>query len=77
MNELFLNIDSSLVGSHVHMRFRQSRADERFTNFLQIESIGQGLYTYGSLWLLVASIILLLAMVGPIVLCLRSSTAVK
>lgn len=77
INGLFLGIDSSSLGSYVHMTFRQSGADERFTNFLQIESIGQGLYTYGSLWLLVASIILLLAMVGPIVLCLRSSTAVK
>nr|YP_010568251.1 NADH dehydrogenase subunit 6 [Cutaneotrichosporon mucoides]UZC57684.1 NADH dehydrogenase subunit 6 [Cutaneotrichosporon mucoides] len=77
INGLFLGIDSSSVGSNVHMAFTQSGADERFTNFLQIESIGQGLYTYGSLWLLVASIILLLAMVGPIVLCLRSSTAVK
>lgn len=77
INRLFLGIDSSSIGSHVHMAFTESGADERFTNFLQIESIGQGLYTYGSLWLLVASIILLLAMVGPIVLCLRSSTAVK
>lgn len=77
INGLFLGIDSSSVGSNVHMAFRQSGADERFVNFLQIESIGQGLYTYGSLWLLVASLILLLAMVGPIVLCLRSSTTVK
>ena len=40
------------------------------TAFTQIESIGQGLYTYASLWLVVASIIFLLAMVGPIVLCM-------
>lgn len=77
INGLFLGIDSSSIGSNVHMTFSQSGADERFRNFLQIESIGQGLYTYGSLWLLVASIILLLAMVGPIVLCLRSSRTVK
>ncbi|BEI87278.1 NADH dehydrogenase subunit 6 (mitochondrion) [Cutaneotrichosporon cavernicola] len=77
INGLFLGVDSSSVGSNVHMTFSQSGADERFINFLQVESIGQGLYTYGSLWLLVASIVLLLAMVGPIVLCLRSSRTVK
>lgn len=77
INGLFLGIDNSSIGSGVHMAFSEAGADETFTNFLQIESIGQGLYTYGSLWLLVASIILLLAMLGPIVLCLRSATTVK
>ena len=41
-------------------------ADTTFTNFLQIQSIGQGLYTYGAIWLILSSIILLLAMVAPI-----------
>nr|YP_010697870.1 NADH dehydrogenase subunit 6 [Fuscoporia viticola]WCF76831.1 NADH dehydrogenase subunit 6 [Fuscoporia viticola] len=41
-------------------------ADTTFTNFLQIQSIGQGLYTYGAMWLILSSIILLLAMVAPI-----------
>lgn len=77
INGLLLGIDSSKIGSGIHMSFSQPMADERFTNFLQIEAIGQGLYTYGSLWLLMASIILLLAMLGPIVLCLRSPTTVK
>jgi len=54
------------------MTFSNISPDQRFSQFLQIEAIGQGLYTYGSLWLLLASIILLLAMLGPIVLCLRS-----
>ena len=40
--------------------------DQVFTNFLQIQAIGQGLYTYGAFWLLLCSIILLLAMVSPI-----------
>lgn len=44
--------------------------DTIFANFHQIQSIGQNLYTSGSLWLIVASCILLLAMVGPIVLSL-------
>jgi NADH-ubiquinone oxidoreductase chain 6 len=51
-----------------------SSADVSFSNFVQIEAIGQGLYTYGSMWLMLASVILLLAMLGPITLCLRSTT---
>ena len=51
----------------------QPGADQTFTNYLQIETIGEGLYTYGALWLFLASIILLLAMLGPIVLCLQPS----
>jgi NADH-ubiquinone oxidoreductase chain 6 len=72
LNGLFLGIDSSSIGSSVHITFANISPDQRFSQFLQIEAIGQGLYTYGSLWLLIASIILLLAMLGPIVLCLRS-----
>ena len=41
-------------------------SDTTFTNFLQIQAIGQGLYTYGAVWLILSSIILLLAMVAPI-----------
>lgn len=55
----------------VHMAFNPVAS---FQNFLQAESIGHGLYTYGSLWLILSSVILLLAMVGPIVLCLRSES---
>lgn len=77
INSLVLGISNTKMSSGIHMSFSQPIADERFTNFLQIEAIGQGLYTYGSLWLLTASIILLLAMLGPIVLCLRSPISVK
>ena len=64
--------ENALEKSNVHVTYFQE-ADETFTSFLQIEAIGQGLYTYGSMWLMLASIILLLAMLGPITLCLRSS----
>jgi NADH-ubiquinone oxidoreductase chain 6 len=74
INGLFLGVGSSFTGSDVHMTFTGPRADDNFTSFLQIEAIGQGLYTYGSLWLLLTSIILLLAMLGPITLCMRSVT---
>jgi NADH-ubiquinone oxidoreductase chain 6 len=74
INGLFLGVNSSFTSSDVHMTFSGPRADDSFTGFLQIEAIGQGLYTYGSLWLLLGSIILLLAMLGPITLCLRSAS---
>jgi len=67
-------IDSLSSASNVHMTFSGPTPDDSFVNFLQIEAIGQGLYTYGSIWLLLASVILLLAMLGPITLCLRTST---
>jgi NADH-ubiquinone oxidoreductase chain 6 len=54
----------------VHAAFNPVASDNFVASFTQIESIGQGLYTYASLWLVVASVIFLLAMVGPIVLCM-------
>jgi len=41
-------------------------ADTTFTNFLQIETLGEGLYTYGAPLLISCSMILLLAMIAPI-----------
>lgn len=38
-----------LVLNDVHVSFNPIIADHNFTSFLQIESIGQGLYTYASL----------------------------
>ena len=72
LNGLLLGIDGSSISS-VHMRFTEPGADQTFTSYLQIETIGEGLYTYGALWLFLTSIILLLAMLGPIVLCLQPS----
>jgi len=49
--------------------------DTTIINFEQLESIGLGLYTVFSIWLIVISLILLLAIVGPIVMCLRPTKA--
>jgi NADH-ubiquinone oxidoreductase chain 6 len=38
------------------------------SSFTQIATLGQGLYTYGAIWLLIVSFILLLSMVGAIIL---------
>lgn len=64
----------NIPSTNIHEAFStMSVADTTFTNFLQIQSIGQGLYTYGSMWLILTSVILLLAMIGPIALSMNKT----
>lgn len=65
LNELLLSSNFSSVNV-VYNAVSPVIADTSFTNFLQVEAIGQGLYTYGAFWLIITSVILLLAMVAPI-----------
>ena len=67
-NGLFLNSDIStaLLRVVVYNTFNPILADTTFTNFLQVQAIGQSLYTFGAYWLIITSVILLLAMVAPI-----------
>ena len=66
LNGFILNYEISMRG--VNNAFNPVIADTAFNSFLQVESIGQGLYTYAGLLLIVTSIILLLSMVAPIYL---------
>ena len=66
LNILILSQDIQIITTELDTVFNPSIADTAFTNFLQIQSIGQGLYTYGAIWLIICSVILLLAMVAPI-----------
>lgn len=65
-NSVSVGISNLKSSPEVLEIFSSATADIKFANFLQIQSIGNILYTTGSLWLLVVSVILLLAMVGPI-----------
>ena len=65
LNGLLLNSDVSTLSS-VNTALNPAIADIAFTNFLQIQAIGQGLYTYGAFLLIICSMILLLAMIAPI-----------
>ena len=65
LNGLLLNYEISM-GDWVSTAFNPVIADTALTPFLQIEAIGQGLYTYGASWLIIISVILLLAMIAPI-----------
>lgn len=70
-NSVSLGVGDSFAFAEVHQAFNSFAADTQFASFLQIQSIGQVLYTNGALWLIVASVILLLAMVGPITLSMN------
>lgn len=63
---------SSVAVSNVNLMFPSNSFDATFNYVSQVQSLGISLYTYGSMWLIVLSFILLLAMLGPIALCLRS-----
>ena len=65
MNGFLLNSEIQNLTS-IDTTLKPIIADTVFTNFLQIQAIGQGLYTYGAIWLILCSIILLLSMVAPI-----------
>ena len=64
LNGFILNYEITIRG--VNNAFNPVIADTALTPFLQIEAIGQGLYTYGASWFIIISIILLLAMIAPI-----------
>jgi NADH-ubiquinone oxidoreductase chain 6 len=67
LNELLLNSNTYSLNT-VFSAFNPNIADTTITNFLHIEAIGLGLYTYGAILLIILSIILLLAMVAPILI---------
>jgi NADH-ubiquinone oxidoreductase chain 6 len=64
-NGLLFNSEISAINT-VNTAYNPNIADTTFTNFLQIETIGQHLYTTGAFLLIITSVILLLAMVAPI-----------
>jgi NADH-ubiquinone oxidoreductase chain 6 len=70
--DIFTSLNTLLVSSDlnslstVYTSYNPVIADTNFINFLQIQSIGQTLYTYGAFLLIITSVILLLAMVAPI-----------
>ena len=70
-NGLLLDFDISSINL-LNTVFNPAIADTTFTNFLQIEAIGHGLYTYGAFWLIITSVILLLAMIAPIFISRRN-----
>jgi NADH-ubiquinone oxidoreductase chain 6 len=71
LNRLLLNSDISSINT-VFSTINPNIADITFINFLQIEAIGQTLYTTEGIFLIILSIILLLAMIAPILISRHS-----
>ena len=72
LNVLFLNSDI-FSNNIVYNAFNPIMVDTTFTSFLQVQAIGQSLYTIGAFWLIITSLILLLAMVAPIFISKKST----
>src|SRR6267154_936002 len=71
--ETLTNFNGLLFNSEISAINTVNIADTTFTNFLQIEAIGQHLYTTGAFLLIITSVILLLAMVAPIFISKKKS----
>jgi len=57
--------------NNIYTTFQSNNADTTFISFSQIEAIGQLIYTYAAILLIICSIILLLAMIAPIFISLN------
>ena len=73
LNGFFL--DSNISSANIVFNaFNPVTVDTTFVNFLQVQAVGQSLYTLGAFWLIITSLILLLAMVAPIFISRMSNT---
>ena len=81
--DLITNLNGLITNSYistqdyVNIAFNPIIPDQNFTNFLQIEAIGQALYSFASYWLIITSVILLLSMISPIFLSRKNSSMNK
>ena len=57
--------------NNIHTTYQSNLADTTFITFSQIEAIGQLIYTYAAILLIICSIILLLSMIAPIFISLN------
>lgn len=72
----YLGLDSTINLNEVYISSIGPIADTGFSTYTQIQALGQGLYTHGSFSLLLAGILLLLSMIGPILTCQRQDDSV-
>src|SRR6266436_2316701 len=57
--------------NNIHTTYQSNFADTTFISFSQIEAVGQLIYTYAAILLIICSIILLLSMIAPIFISLN------
>jgi NADH-ubiquinone oxidoreductase chain 6 len=70
-NLFILNNNKLNLVNNIHTTFQSNIADTTFISFNQIEAIGQLIYTYAAILLIICSIILLLSMIAPIFISLN------
>src|SRR6267142_508470 len=66
----FNNVYGLKFINDIHITYPSNIADTTFISFSQIEAIGQLIYTYAAVLLIICSIILLLSMIAPIFISL-------
>jgi NADH-ubiquinone oxidoreductase chain 6 len=79
LNELLININNSdiYISNNLFVSYNSTVIDTIFTNYLNIQSIGQSLYNYDAVLLIIISIILLLSMVAPIFISKNTSDKIN
>lgn len=70
-NLFIWNNDKLNFVNNIHTTYQSNNADTTFISFSQIEAIGQLIYTYAAILLIICSIILLLSMIAPIFISLN------
>jgi NADH-ubiquinone oxidoreductase chain 6 len=70
-NLFIWNNDKLNFVNNIHTTSQSNIADITFISFSQIEAIGQLIYTYAAILLIISSIILLLSMIAPIFISLN------
>jgi len=72
LNALILSNNLS-IATEIYTAQSPIIADTTFINFLQIQSLGQNLYTSSAILLIIISVILLLSMIAPIFISKKSN----
>ena len=70
---MLTNIANILSYNVVYNTINPILAVSTFTSFTQIQALAINLYTFGSMWLIITSVILLLAMIAPIFVSKKKS----
>jgi len=70
-NLFISNNDKLKLVNNINTTYQSNIVDTTFISFSQIEAIGQLIYTYAAILLIICSIILLLSMIAPIFISLN------
>ena len=69
---LSVSIPTTVNTSYAHTVFSGTSLDQGLGSLGSVQALAQGIYLTNALWLIVVSIVLLLAILGPIILCAKT-----